>query len=161
MIAETDLSSDNAIIFDDGRTRNSGLRSDDDPLADLDVVRDLDEIVNLCSAADTRFAQCAAVNAGICADFHVVADGHCSDLREFYITVRAVTHVAETIRADTNSAMQNRIITDGAAVFDKDVRVNHTVLADSHVIADFRARVNLSCVADFRVFADADERADK
>ena len=99
MIAHSDLSADHAIVFDDGRAGNAGLRGNDDALADLDVVRDLNEIVNFRAFADASFAECAAINAGVRADFHIVFDYHRSDLRKFYIAVRAVAHIAETVRA--------------------------------------------------------------
>src|SRR6187549_1008911 len=119
MIAETDLPADHTIVFDHGRAGNTGLRSDHDAFADLNVVRDLDEIIDLCPVTNARFAEGASVNTGICADFHIVADRHRPDLRKFDVTVCAVADIAETVGTDDRSGM------------------NYTVVADFHIVVNY------------------------
>ncbi len=161
VIAYSDLSADHAIVFDNCASRNSCLCGDNDSFADLDVVRDLHEIVNLCSFADSSFAECAAVNTGICADLDIIFDDNRADLREFHITVRTVADIAETVRTDDNAGMQNHIISDCAVIFDKNIWMKNAVFADFYVIADLHARSQIRSCADFRIFADTAKRADK
>ena len=98
-------------------------------------MRDLHEIINFRALADDRRAERAAVNRYACADFHVVADDHVSDLRHFAMNA-AVLHVTKTVRA------------------------NHRVGVDAHALADFRARINrhvrkqIHVVAELGVVAD-------
>ncbi len=99
MVAHSDLSADNAVVFDYRAAGNSGLRSNHDALADLDVMSDLDEIIDFRSRADARFAERAAVDAGICADFDPVFDNDRADLRKFYVTVSTVADKTETVSA--------------------------------------------------------------
>src|SRR5947208_2024883 len=99
MVAHSYLSADNAVIFDNGAARDACLRGDDHTFADLNVVCDLHEVVDLSAFADARLAECSAVNAGICADLNIVLDNNGADLRKFNVRV-GIANVSESVRAD-------------------------------------------------------------
>src|SRR4029079_12221332 len=99
VIAETDLSANDEIILDHRTAGNTGLRRDDDALADLDVVGDLDEVVDLCTFADAGLAQSSAIYARICSYLDVVLDDDGADLRKFYIAVVAANE-PESVGSD-------------------------------------------------------------
>jgi hypothetical protein len=71
VLANPDLSSEHNAIFDHDATRQTGLRRDDDILADLTVVTDVDQVVDLRAAADAGFVERAAIDGGVGADLNV------------------------------------------------------------------------------------------
>ena len=73
-------------------------------LADGDIVRDLDEVIDLRAFADNGRPERAAVNRDIRAQFHVIADDHIADL--WHLAMDAVIeHVAEAIRANDRAGV--------------------------------------------------------
>ena len=63
------------------RTRNPRLSNDHAMPPDDGVVPDLNLIINFRSFANDRIVQCAAIDCGICAYLHVVADYNAAHLR--------------------------------------------------------------------------------
>src|SRR5208282_1523993 len=72
VIADADLSAHDYVVFDGDAAREAGLRGDNDVLADLAVVADMHEVIDLCAAADASFVERAAINGGVRSDLHVV-----------------------------------------------------------------------------------------
>src|SRR5438270_1883873 len=54
MITESDLPANHAIVFDCDAATDSRLRGDDDALADIAVVPDVNHVIELCSTAYSR-----------------------------------------------------------------------------------------------------------
>src|SRR5947209_6345775 len=105
-------------------------------------------------------AQSAAVNARRRADLNIVFDNHGSDLRELSVDARLVAHVAEPIRTDDHSRVQNHALAERHAVVENHVRVQHTPAPDCHTLADDYADENLRAIAYQRALADNNTRAD-
>lgn len=128
MIAKTDLTADDAVVFDDDAAGYAGLGSDNAAFAYLDVVPHLNQVVDLCAFADAGFAQGSAVNAGVRSDLDVIFNDDGPDLGEFDVAVFTVADVAETIGTNNDSGVENDVITNCAAVFDGYVRMQDAVL---------------------------------
>ncbi len=129
------------------------------------VVADVHHIVELSPLADGSDPHGGAVDAGVGADLHVVADFHPSDLGEFLPAV-LLHHIPEAVGADYYAGMQNHTAPDVAIVVNGDMRVEHAAFADGHALADHRTGANRTgdtepgAGADHRVGADESHRAE-
>ena len=81
MIADADLTRQNDVIAGRNRTGDADLAAQDVVPADLTVMTDLDEIIDLRPRPNVGGAEGGPVNGGACADFHVVVDIDLADLR--------------------------------------------------------------------------------
>src|SRR5262249_334869 len=79
--------------------------------ADHDVVRDLDQIVDLGSFADDRITDPATVDRGIGADFDIVLDDHPSDLRNFAGALGTACE-AKAVLTDRTARVYNDAVAD-------------------------------------------------
>src|SRR5690606_31781814 len=79
--------------------RDADLRDHDAVLAEPDIVRDVDQVVDLAAVADHRAADRAAVDARVRADLDIRADHAPADLRHLDVTAVPV-RVAEPVHAD-------------------------------------------------------------
>src|SRR5580704_244130 len=84
MTAKTHLSRHLHAIADYRRACQSGQCGDDAMLADATVVADLHEVVDLRTAPDLSAADLRAVDAGVCADLHLVLEHDVADLRDSF-----------------------------------------------------------------------------
>ena len=90
-------------------------------LANLDVVRDLHEVVNFSALADDRRAECGAIHGRVRADFHIVADDDIAHLRHFAVKA-GIKNVTEAVRADHRAGMNAHTLADLRARINRDVR---------------------------------------
>src|SRR4030095_2479664 len=93
----SDLPGDDAALADLGAAGKACERSHNGLFADLNVVAELDQVVELRAAPDARFAEARAVYATICAEFHLVFDDDASDLQELELAALLVGREAETV----------------------------------------------------------------
>src|SRR5690606_15527475 len=94
--------------------------------ADLDIVRDLDQIVQFSAAADHGLAQGGAIDGGVGADLDVVLDHHHAQLRNFVIAAVAKGK-AKAVGADHSAAMDDDPIADAALFPHRHVGIEHAV----------------------------------
>src|SRR5215813_7180154 len=160
MIAEPNLSADDAIILDRDAAADAGLRSDDNPLADITVVTDVNQVVQLCPFTDSRSPERSAIDCGVRTHFNIIFDDYRADLRKLVIAEIAA-NVAEAVGADYHAGVQNDAIADRYTVFEEHVGMYYAVVSNGYLVADLRARANLGPIANGRTFADTDKGADK
>jgi len=121
---DTGFGRDDSLVPDFEVVGDAGLRSDHDIVTQLraacktdlphndamtsnrDVVRNVDEIVDLCPLADDGGAQCAAINRGIGADLNVIADDDVAKLKDFPVEA-FVKDITEAIRADDRARVND------------------------------------------------------
>ena len=116
VIAYTDLSSHDDIIFDGDTAGEAGLGGDNYVFSDLTVVANVDQIVDLCALADSGFIQRAAVDGGVGSDFHVVFDYQAADLRGLLVaSCLLLSDVAETFAAENRSGLDDDAVAQGCA----------------------------------------------
>src|ERR1700736_130027 len=132
MIAETDLTPDYAVVFNSDAAADAGLCGNHDSFANVAVVAHMDHVVELCAATDPRAPQGCAIDTSIRAQLDLVFDEDGADLRKFVIA-HVVAHITESIRAETNTGVQNHSITDPHAVVKNDVWMQDTFAADRDV----------------------------
>ncbi len=74
---------EHAMLADFGAAGDPHTRGHGGVVTDLDVVSDLNLVVELHTIADNGIGQCAAIDSGIYAYFHVIADRNTADLGDF------------------------------------------------------------------------------
>src|SRR5690606_23623714 len=123
------------------------LGNDQAVFADLHVVRDLHQIVDLAPLPDHRAAEARAVDRRVRADLHIVLDFHDPDL--VHLHVAAVHHlVAVPVRADHGPGLRDHAVADQAALAHAHVGVEEAIPADPDGFADHAVRADLRAVAD-------------
>ena len=98
-------------------------------LADVDVVRDLNEIIDFYSGGDLGGFERAAIDCGVRADFHVVGNFDSADLRKFPVAAFA-EDVAEAVAADDGAGMNFDAIAEARAGVQRDARMQSAIRAD-------------------------------
>jgi hypothetical protein len=79
----------------------TGQGNENDVFANVTIVADVDEVIDLRAAADPSLLQSASVDGGVCANLNIVFDHHRSLLRKLCVSARCgVTHEAKTIRSN-------------------------------------------------------------
>src|SRR6266851_2249731 len=143
VVREPRLAREEYVVLDVRAARDTRLPGDEAARADPTVVPDLDQVVDLRPQADHSVVHTAAVDRGVRANLHVVADDAAAHLGNLarYLPVFA-GHVAEPIRAEPHAGVQDHALPhDGPAVADdlgKQLRVvaQHRALPDAHVAAE-------------------------
>ena len=118
--------------------------------ADLHVVADLHQVVELDPPADDGRIRLGAVDAGVGPDLHVVFDDHVAQLRNFVVSPLRVRSEAETVGPDDCAGMEDATAADAAAFVNFDPRVEDGAFADANSVADVNLGIELAAVADFR-----------
>src|SRR6478752_1563872 len=98
-------------------TGNAGLGDDQAVFADHHVVADLDEVVDLAALTDDRLAETGAIDGGVRADFHIVADFHDADLVDLDVAALG-KFIAIAVRADNGPRLENDAVAEDAALAD-------------------------------------------
>ena len=101
----------------------------------VDVVRDLDEVIDLRALADNGRPERAAINRHVGAEFHIVANDHVADLRHLAMDA-VIEHVAEAVRADDGAGVDAHAIADLGVGIERDVGEEVDVLAEQAIGAD-------------------------
>src|SRR5436305_10075649 len=110
MIADAGLARDDHLIAGPRRAGDACLADDDVARADLAVVADLHQVVDLGPRADARRAECATVNGRAGADLDIVADLDMTKLGNFHVLAIDVA-IAEAIRPDDRIGVHDEPMT--------------------------------------------------
>src|SRR6266700_1738946 len=121
--------------------------------ANLDVVADMHQIVELHAFRDARVVQRAAVDGAVRADLDIVANLYNSRLRKFPVAAFAEC-VAKSVRAQHRAGVNLHAISNSNAVVERYARMDAAVLANPATGANHTMRADLSIRADKRVFSD-------
>src|SRR5690606_14297302 len=113
---------------------NSRLGHDHAMAANDDVVRDLDQIVDLGALPDNRVAGRTPVDAGGRADLDIVLDDHPASLRHFEMPLGAHGE-AEAVLPDPDPGVENDAIAD-EGMNEGGVRPYRAVTADPDIGAN-------------------------
>src|ERR1700732_4856491 len=85
MPGDASLPANHDTLTDSNAPRDSGLPGNDGIFADDNVVRHLDQVVDLCALLDPRPPKSCSINRCISPDFDVVIDLNDADLWHFFI----------------------------------------------------------------------------
>jgi len=122
VVSDSHLPSDGYTVPEGAASRDARLRGNNGMCADLYVVSDMNQVVDLHSFADLGRLERTAVDRRIATDFDVVADFHPTDLREFLVTSLA-ENVPKTIAADYDARVQLYAIAEPRASVESDTRM--------------------------------------
>ena len=153
VVRHPDLPGEDDVVA--GRTRpgDADLGGEDVVPADLAVVPDHDEVVDLRPGPDPGRAERAPVDRAPGADLHVVLDLDPPQLRHLRV-LTVLGPVAEPVRADDDTGVDRHPAPDQAVVVHDDPRVERRVGPDLAAAADDDAGVQDGAGADARPFAD-------
>lgn len=160
MAGGADLAREDAVIADARGASEANLTAKHGVATDLGGVTDEDEIVDLCAAADTGFADGGAVDAGVGLDFDVVFKDGGAGLNHFVPGAVGIFCVAEAVAADDDSVLQNDAVADFAEFADDGVSVGEEVSTDAHAAINSDETVQDGVFTEDCVFLDETVRAD-
>src|SRR5256885_13879097 len=110
-------------------------------LADVHVVTDLDQVVELDPVLDHRVVQRSAVYAGIGADFHIVADPHATELLDLH-PCSVLGSKPEAVRSQHHAGMQQTARPHMAVLANSDARLQHGVGTDGGTLFNHAERAD-------------------
>ena len=159
----------------DGASRYAALGRHDRVLTDFDVVRDVDQIVELDTTADECPSECASINGGVGTDLDVIFDDDDPNVREFDEFAFAAC-VAEPIGANDRAGVNDdvrayertfsydrvgpytAVVAEPNLGFDLDTRMNDGAVADLGVVSNIGEGHDGNVVTYFRRIRDVCER---
>src|SRR5512139_55120 len=113
MTGQPCLSADDNAFAEPGAARYPNLRNYHRILADYDVVRYLDQIINFDAFFYPGLAECGAIDGGIRSYFHILVNLNNAHL--FYLQIsRARIGIPKTISTHDDSGMQDNTLADYA-----------------------------------------------
>src|SRR5438874_11031080 len=122
---DTCLTANQDTLNDPDTAGNSGLRCDDRILADHNVVRDLHEIVDLCSLLNPGSAKTGAIDGRVGADLDIIVDLYNSQLLNFLLA--AFDHFeSKSVGANDRAAVNNHARANAGAFTNRYSRINQT-----------------------------------
>ena len=125
---------------------------------DADVVRDLNEVVDLGAFADDGITGRPAVDGRVGAYFHIVLDDDPAALRNLEVASRR-WKITESILTDASTGMDDDPIAD-QSVRDSCTGADNAIAADRNGLADGRAGCDERSRTDLRIRTDDSERID-
>src|SRR5438874_7061854 len=130
------------VVFDDGAAGDAGLRRQQYPFANRDAMGDVDQVVDLRSGGDSRFAHGRAVDGRVRSDFHIVFDDDVGLLWNLDVRAVALRRESEPVAPDDNPVLQDDAVADDDAIANRRVRMNDAILAEPRAAADGDVRID-------------------
>jgi hypothetical protein len=118
-------------------------------LANADVMPNLDQVVEFDAVLDHSVGQGAAVNAGIGADLHIVANAHSAELLNLFPGF-AIWSKTKPVGADHHPWVKNAAITHHAAFADCDMGLENGTSANTRAALDNAQRADARSRVDMR-----------
>jgi hypothetical protein len=123
-------------------------------------VRHHDEVVDLRTRADARFADGGSVDRRVRANLDVVFNHDSPDLRDLLVAAVLPSREAVPVTANHDAVLQDDATADLHAFADGDVRMNQAVLADAGIAPDRHVRMDDATGADSSARVDNDKGRD-
>ena len=127
---------------------------------DAHVVADLNQVVEFDAVIDHRVVERAAVDAGVGADLHIVADAHRAELLDLFPPAWR-RREAKAVGADHHATVQDAAITDPTAGAHRDTRRQPRVGADACRRTDDAMRTDHGAGTDLGSGIDHGQRTDR
>ncbi len=135
------------MVADLARTGNTDLCYQKAVVANLNVVSDLHQVVDLRARPDSGFAEGSAINAHIGPQFHIVLEHHDPDLRHFVMdTVDGCK--TEAVSAYYGAGVDGAAVTDPTPVFNYYPRVEYAIGPNRDAAAENAARPDNTSIPD-------------
>ena len=158
VIGDAHLPRHHRAIAHAGGAGDAHLGHQDHVLADVAVVPDLDQVVDLGAAPHHRVAEGGAVDGGIGPDLHVVLDAEPADLRDLAVHA-SVEGVAEAVGAEHRAGVDDHPVADLDPLAHDDPGMEPDVLSEHGPRTHERQRPHPAARADHRARVHHRERA--
>ncbi len=122
-------------------------------LANSHVVPDLNQVVELDAVFDHRVAQSTPVNAGVRANFNVIANAHRAELFDFFPDTR-VRGETKTVCTNNHAWVQQTTLAERAAFAHCDSGLQLAASTDAHSSLNHTERANAGCRVDLGLGID-------
>ena len=153
MIGDTHLPADHHVVFNDGRSCHAGLRRNQCSLANLHVVRQVYEVIELCLRAQAGNAQRTPGNRRVRADFHVVSDLQVADLRKFPM-LALIGYIPESVTPEDRARMYGDVAADLDAGIKRHAGIQPATVSEQRASSHKAERSDLRAFTDFNFFLD-------
>jgi hypothetical protein len=134
---------------------HSSLSCNNAILPDDDVVSNLNQVVYLRAPTNNGSPQGSSIYGRIRPDLHIVLDHHRPDLGDLD-SVLSLSGIAETVRANHGTRMENHAVTDPTTLTHGNPGVKNTVLAHLDSISEKHARKKNRASTDSRFLSHID-----
>lgn len=128
-------------------SRDPCLRSNDRMPADHNVVRDLNEIVDLDPLLNPSSSEPGAIDGRVRADFDIVIDLDNPELRDFLVPVLDGFE-PETVRSDHGAAVDDYTRADSRSLTNRRIRINYARSSNNTFVTDVRPSADNCLIAD-------------
>jgi hypothetical protein len=135
VIGDCDLSGDHCSGADAAAAGDAGLGDHDHVLAELGVVRDLNQVVDLGAAANARNPDSGSIDTAIAADVAIVFDDDTAELGDLAVFL-AVPDETEAVTADGAAGVNNATFAELCPSQQVDVGLDETVGAEDDIRGD-------------------------
>lgn len=149
MTGNTYLASENTVLSDLCRTRDTALCGHNGVVPYHDIMRNLAKIVDFHSVADDGRFHFRPVNGSACADFDIVSDDDIADMLDLLPSSVRLRGVSETVRTDYGIGMDNHIVTDNHTRINAHSRIDDAMRTDLGIVTYIYILINLCIVTDY------------
>jgi hypothetical protein len=156
VVRNSDLTADNHFPAQNAAAGDARLRGNNGVLADLHVVRDLNQIIDFYAAADVGRLERSAVDGSVCSNFHIVPDMHRADLGKLPMAPFTI-NISETVGADNDTGVNLDAIPELRTGVQSYPWMQPAILAHARTpaqkaeCADLRTRSNLCFFLEHRI----------
>jgi hypothetical protein len=177
VVDNPNLTGQRYLIANSSTPRDPRLGSNDRPLSDNYIVRDLHQIVYLGPSTDNCSTQRGPIHSRVGPDLHVVLYLYKPNLWDFD-PLPPFSGITEPVSANHNARMKDDTIADATTLTHRDLRMEHTILSylypvsqkdegkkhgprpDSHLFPHIYVRENRHRIPEARCGIDRGTRAD-
>ncbi len=170
--SDADLPGENHVVADLRGTGEAHLRTQQGSLTYFRTVSNLDEVVDLRPASNSRFADAGAIDTGVGLNFHIIFEHRGAGLNNLVPFALAVFRKTEAVSADDYSVLKNHVVSQNTVlthygmgmgeevVPDSSSRVDHDMGEERAVVSDFSALLDDYVRSDASGFSDLGARVD-
>ena len=120
---------------------------------------DLYLVIQLHAVTDDRVIERAAVNGGVGADLHLVADNHATELRNF-LPALAILRKTEAVSTDHRTRLQQAVRANGATISENHMRDKAAARTYARALSDEAARTDICIFHDLSIVLNHGMRPD-
>ena len=153
------LSAKRDIVIYYGRTRYPRLGNDQTIRANLTVMTDMHEIIDLRALPNDRSPHSSAINAVMSTDLNIILQDNISDL--WYLRMHTILRrEAEAIRADNRRAVNYAALANMTVLPYGRIRVNDRIRPNFCILANIGMRIQYDIALDYRMIIHYCKRHD-
>src|SRR5690606_14129069 len=142
------LSTNNGVPADFGTPGNSRLGSYHRMFANLDIVRNLNQIIQLYALPYDGRSHRSTIDYRIRTDFDIILNDYVSNLADFIVGAILLGGKPKTIATHHRSGVDDNALANHAIEINRYPREQGGIVSDFHIIADVNVWVNFTPVAN-------------